>query len=82
MPIYEYECSGCGQVFEALVLPRAEPTCPSCHSTALKRLPSLFGVSCDATRQAHLKSARRENAGAVRDKRIADFEAERKHDDD
>ena len=66
MPIYEYECSGCGHRFEYLVLPSSPtPECPSCQQKDLKRLISLCAVSSETTREAHLAKARKK-AGAIR----------------
>jgi putative FmdB family regulatory protein len=48
MPIYEYECRGCGHRFEALVRETAPP-CPECQGTDLQRLLSMFAVSSDST---------------------------------
>ncbi len=45
MPIYEYECRGCGSRFEKIVYRKDAPNCPSCSSTDLSRLLSTFAVS-------------------------------------
>jgi putative FmdB family regulatory protein len=39
MPIYEFECTSCGEVFERLQkLSDADPTqCPNCHQESIKR---------------------------------------------
>jgi putative FmdB family regulatory protein len=39
MPIYEFECTSCGTVFERLQkLSDADPTeCPNCHQESVKR---------------------------------------------
>ena len=39
MPIYEFECTSCGTVFERLQkLSDADPTqCPNCHQESIKR---------------------------------------------
>ncbi len=39
MPIYEFECTSCGEVFERLQkLSDADPTqCPQCHQETVKR---------------------------------------------
>lgn len=44
MPVYEYECQGCGECFDKLVrsmhqAPR-EVTCPACAGTEVRRLIS------------------------------------------
>lgn len=44
MPLYEFQCKGCGHEFEDLVLGSARPTCPSCSSQQLERLLSVFAV--------------------------------------
>jgi putative FmdB family regulatory protein len=44
MPLYEYRCESCGQVFERLVFHEAEAVqCPAC-SGAVQRLMSAFNV--------------------------------------
>ncbi len=45
MPIYEYECRGCGSRFEKIVYGKPEPRCPSCDGGDLNRLLSTFAVS-------------------------------------
>lgn len=43
MPIYEYLCSNCGQVFEKLVLSRdALVECPHCPGAAVEKQFSAF----------------------------------------
>ena len=48
MPLYEFQCKGCGHEFEDLVLGSARPACPSCNSRQLERLLSVFAVSASA----------------------------------
>lgn len=45
MPIYEYACHQCGHEFEALVRQDTVPECPSCHSTELDKLLSVFATA-------------------------------------
>ena len=48
MPIYEYRCEECDEVFELLVRSlsqQAEPACPQCGSHKVKRVISLFGLA-------------------------------------
>ena len=52
MPIYEYECLGCGQRFEKLVRSAKSPretTCPKCGRREVKRLPSVFGIQASGS---------------------------------
>ena len=37
MPIYAYQCQGCGEHFELLVRSDSTPTCPHCGATALTK---------------------------------------------
>jgi putative FmdB family regulatory protein len=82
MPIYEYECRGCGHQFEFLLLPAnpTVPTCPECQSLELERVISMFAVSSDGTRQMALKDGRKRAASVRRDKVQAEAEYERNHE--
>lgn len=43
MPIYEYLCLRCGQVFEKLVFDRAaQVRCPRCPEASVERMLSTF----------------------------------------
>lgn len=49
MPIYEYRCPGCGQVFEKLVhMGAGAPPCPSCGAPGAERLVSLIARAAGA----------------------------------
>ena len=81
MPIYEYECRGCGHRFECLVLPAsAAPACPECQSADLERLLSMFAVSSEGTRSAALKDGRKRASGIKREKDHAQAEYEKHHE--
>lgn len=45
MPLYEYQCKGCGHQFEDLVIGSAKSRCPSCDGQTLEKLLSVFAVS-------------------------------------
>jgi putative FmdB family regulatory protein len=45
MPLFEYDCSGCGHRFEELVRGAERPACPRCDGSDLQKLPSVFAVS-------------------------------------
>jgi putative FmdB family regulatory protein len=81
MPIYEYECRGCGRQFEMLVLARTVAECPSCQSRELDQLLSGFAVSSEGTRQANVQAARRQHASSsnYRDEKVAEAEEIREH---
>ena len=83
MPIYEYKCRHCANEFELLVLRGATAACPKCRSEDLEQILSGFAVSSEGIRMANAKAARR---AAVKskdfiDKRVADAEYVKKHDD-
>ncbi|HLH40396.1 MAG TPA: zinc ribbon domain-containing protein [Bryobacteraceae bacterium] len=83
MPIFEYKCRRCANQFELLVLRNTAAACPKCESQDLEQLLTAFAVSSEGIRQANAKAARR---AAVRskdyiDKKVADAEYVKKHDD-
>ena len=82
MPIYEFDCEGCGHRFEALVISTdpTPPSCPACSGEILARVLSAFAVNSDSTRHSALASGREHQAKEQRDKRIADHEASHHHD--
>lgn len=44
MPLYEYRCAACREVFERLVaMSDPSPPCPSCGSSEVAKLMSAFG---------------------------------------
>jgi putative FmdB family regulatory protein len=75
MPLYEYECRGCGCRFETLVRGSVVAACPACQGTDLERILSLFSVDSEGTRKAALAQGRHRVAREQRDKAIAEREA-------
>jgi len=45
MPLFEYECRGCGKQFEYLTRDGQSPSCPACQGADLQKLLSVFAVS-------------------------------------
>jgi putative FmdB family regulatory protein len=45
MPLFEYECRGCGRQFEYLTRDGQSPSCPSCQGVDLQKQLSVFAVS-------------------------------------
>lgn len=45
MPIFEYRCKKCNEVFEVLVRSSQKPECPNCKSKRLEKLISTFNAS-------------------------------------
>lgn len=58
MPIFEYECRGCGQPFEYLILPQSpEAICPHCESRDVEKMLSVAAVSTEGTEALSRKSS-------------------------
>jgi len=52
MPIYEFECGKCKNVFETLFTSRddmSKVACPACNSKKTKKLMSTFGGKIGST---------------------------------
>jgi putative FmdB family regulatory protein len=81
MPIYEFECEECGELFEELVPANAAVVCPSCGSERTRRLlstvsppgrqPRGAGVRSDESRRRERESARQERIGEAQKRRAA-----------
>lgn len=81
MPIYEFRCQCCDQLFEALVRPTSTTTaCPSCQSDRVERQISSFAVSSDGTRHRNLIRARKDGTKTALEKAKADEEWLHHHD--
>ena len=78
MPIYEYKCRGCGNEFEALLMPKSKepPKCPSCQSEELEQLLSAFGVnSAERSGQVWKAAQKKFEKTELRDKKVAERES-------
>ncbi len=64
MPIYEFKCEICGEIFETFQkIGEDFPSCPKCNSNHVIKLPSIFGFQDRSARvsereRAILKRAR------------------------
>ncbi len=74
MPLYEYRCPACDREFELLVRGTTVPACPTCGSTSIEKMLSLFAVSSEGT---EMRS--REKLGASQRARSAASQKEREH---
>jgi putative FmdB family regulatory protein len=75
MPIYEFECEGCGAVFEELVAADAvAPACPACGTERTRRLMSAVSPPSRMPRGAGVRSdeSRRREKVAAREDRITE----------
>ncbi len=48
MPLFEYECQGCGSKFEQLIRGSEAPRCPTCGGERVEKCLSVFAVSVKA----------------------------------
>jgi putative FmdB family regulatory protein len=81
MPIFEYQCRGCGHQFEALVRKSDTPACPACSSTALEKLLSLPALKTETTRSKAMKAARKRDKAQGTERTIEQIKYERSHND-
>jgi putative FmdB family regulatory protein len=81
MPIYEYQCKGCGHQFETLVRKSDTPGCPSCHSVDLERLLSLPALKTESTKAQALKAAKKRDKAIGTERTIEQLKYERSHND-
>ena len=81
MPIYEYRCGACGSEFEALVLGKTEPECPSCQSQDLHRLLSLPTVNSSSTRAMSMRAAKKRDKAQGTERMIEQQKYEQSHND-
>lgn len=61
MPIYAYQCQGCGEHFELLVRSDSTPACPHCGATALTKCvtaPAAPGKSKALLQRARAQAAK------------------------
>jgi putative FmdB family regulatory protein len=79
MPLFDFRCRRCDQVFEALVRAGTTPACASCGGVDLEQLPSSFGMSSASIRKGHLDKARKKGAEARTNKLRADHDYMHKH---
>lgn len=80
MPIYEFECEGCGVRFEELVAAgEAVVACPACGSERTRRLLSNVSPPGRQPRGAAVRSgeSRRREREAARQDRIAESRKKR-----
>jgi putative FmdB family regulatory protein len=66
MPLFEYECRGCGKRFEYLTREGQLPACPACKGAELQKLMSVFAAqsSTPAKSFADRQVSAATNAGA------------------
>ncbi len=80
MPIHDYRCEDCGNLFEALVRSGDEPSCPSCSSTQLERQTSIPTVHSTGTREKSMRAAKKRDRVQATDRMHERLKYEESHD--
>ena len=81
MPIYEYRCEACGAEFEALVLGKTVPRCPSCEGQDLERVLSLPTVHSSSTHAMSMRAAKKRDKAQGTERMIEQQKYEQAHND-
>ena len=81
MPIFEYNCRGCGNDFEMLVLKNTIPACPKCAGHDLERQLSVPAVKSEGTHALALKAAKKRDTKQASEMNRAQREYELHHND-
>lgn len=81
MPIYEFECEGCGERFEELVGAETVAPCPACGLERTRRLlspvsppgrqPRGAGVRSNESQRREREAGRQERIGEAQKRRAA-----------
>lgn len=79
MPIYDFRCRSCQQVFDALVRIGEVPDCPGCGGKDLEKLISLPAVSTESSRKRSFAKARKRASKEHKEKQHAQAEYERNY---
>ncbi len=66
MPIFEYQCKGCGHQFECLVFGKEKPSCPSCESNEVCKLMSACGFVSKGTGGQTVSSSASSSCGGCK----------------
>jgi len=81
MPLYEFQCEGCGALFEEIVPAGERPPCPECSRAEAKRLysaPAIAGRRLERTGvDAKRSQAPRAERESARSERLADAKKQR-----
>ncbi len=81
MPIFEYSCRSCHDLFEVLMKGRqSHPVCPSCSSTDVDRLLSLPGIQSETTRGLAMRAATERDRRHAQDRIHERLRYEASHD--
>jgi putative FmdB family regulatory protein len=81
MPIFDFVCSDCGELFEALVRGTQAASCPKCQSTTLEKQLSLPAIKTDASHGLAMQAATRRDKAQGAERMHAQRQYELSHDD-
>jgi putative FmdB family regulatory protein len=81
IPLYDFSCKGCGNVFEALVRESNHPECPACGGVSLERHFSSPTVHSSGTHAKAMRAAKKRDARQADERNRAQREYEAHHDD-
>jgi putative FmdB family regulatory protein len=81
MPIFDFVCSDCGELFEALVRGSQVASCPKCQSTTLEKQMSLPAIKTDASHGLAMQAAKRRDKAQGAERMHAQRQYELSHDD-
>ena len=80
MPLFDFRCTACAHVFEALVLKATVPACPQCGAAELEKLLSLPAVRSSATTDLAMRSAKRRDQAQAKEQAYTQRQYELNHD--
>lgn len=81
MPIFDFVCADCANLFEALVRGSTAPVCPSCGSAALEKQLSLPSVKTQSTQGLSMQAAKRRDKAQGVDRMHEQRKYELSHED-
>jgi putative FmdB family regulatory protein len=81
MPIFDFTCTACQHVFEALVRGDTLPPCPACGAGTVDKALSLPAIKTSTTRGMAMAAAKRRDRAQGQEREHAQREYEKNHDD-
>jgi len=82
MPLFEYRCRNCNSQCELLIRGSAVPVCPSCGSSSLDKMLSLFAVTSEGTQLKNRQTlGAQQRLSSQRTRREREHERHDHHDD-
>jgi putative FmdB family regulatory protein len=79
MPIFDYRCRACGELFEAFIRGKEEASCPACEGRDLEKQISMPALKTDTTHGLAMAAAKRRDKRQARDNYWTQRDYERAH---